>query len=141
LNEKLGLDLVEVYSGPDGKLLENRRVRSRARVERAGREEGSVAIVERSPTRWILDVASPSGGMLVVANAGYPGWEARVEGRGVEIAGGVGRRQEIPVPAGRIRVELAYRPLSFRLGLSLAAVSAAVLALLVVASKRGGQRR
>ena len=37
LNERLGLDLVEVYSGPDGKLLENRRVRPRARVEREGR--------------------------------------------------------------------------------------------------------
>ncbi len=141
LNEKLGLDLVEVYSGPDGKLLENRRVRSRARVEREGREEGSVGILERSPTRWLLDVESPSGGTLVVANAGYPGWEALVEGRGVEIAGGVGRRQEIPVPAGRLRVELAYRPLSLRLGLLLAVVSAAVLGLLAIASRRRYQRR
>jgi hypothetical protein len=141
LNEKLGLDLIEIYTGNDGRLLENRRVKPRARVEREGREEGSVRIVERSPTRWILDVASPSGGTLVVANAGYPGWKARVEGRGVEIAGGVGRRQAIPVPAGRLRVELAYRPLSLWSGLILAAVSAAILALLVVASKRGGQRR
>ena len=141
LNEKLGLDLVEVWSGPDGRLLENRRVRLRARVERNGREEGEVRIVERSPTRWLFDVVSSSGGTLVVANAGYPGWEARVEGRRVEVGGGVGRRQEIPVPAGRLRVELAYRPLSFRLGLLLAAVSGAVLAFLAVAGRRRGQRR
>ncbi len=141
LNEKLGLDLVERYSGPDGRLLENRRARPRARVEREGREEGEVRIVERSPTRWLLDAASPSGGTLVVANAGYPGWEARVEGRRVEVGGGVGRRQEIPVPAGRVRVELAYRPRSFRLGLLLAAVSGALLALVAVAGRRRAQRR
>ena len=141
LNEKLGLDLVERYAGPDGRLLENRRARPRARVEREGREEGSVEVVERSPTRWLLDATSPSGGTLVVANAGYPGWEARVEGRRVEVGGGVGRRQEIPVPAGRVRVELAYRPRSFRLGLLLAAVSGALLALVAVAGRRRAQRR
>ena len=141
LNERLGLDLVEIRSGPDGKLLENRRFRPRARVERNGREEGEVRIVERSPTRWLFDVESGSGGTLVVANAGYPGWEARVEGRRVEVGGGVGRRQEIPVPAGRLRVELAYRPPSLRLGLLLAAVSGAFLAVLAVAGRRRGQRR
>jgi hypothetical protein len=141
LNEKLGLDLVEVYSGPDGKLLENRKVKPRARVEREGREEGEVRIVERSSTRWLFDVRSPSGGTLVVANAGYPGWRARVDGRRVEIGGGIGRRQEIPVPAGRPRVELAYRPLSFRLGLLLAAASGAVLAFLAACDRRRAQRR
>jgi len=129
LNEKLGLDLVEIASGPDGKLLENRRVKPRARVDRNGREEGKVAIVERSPTRWVLDAAAPSGGTLVVANAGFPGWEARVDGRRAAIGGGVGRRQEVEVAPGRHRVELAYRPLSFRLGLLVSLLSAAALAL------------
>ena len=86
-------------------------------------------------------MTSPFGGTLVVANAGYPGWEARVEGRRVEVGGGVGRRQEIPVPAGRLRVELTYRPLTFRLGLLVAAVSAAVLVLLAVVGRRRAQRR
>lgn len=141
LNAKLGLDLVERYSGPDGRLLENLRVRSRARVEREGRDDGRVEIVERTPTRWRFDVAAPSGGTLVVANAGYPGWQAEVDGRRVEIGGGLGRRQEIPVPAGRTRVELLYRPLSFRLGVALACASAAVLALLAVSARRRRQRR
>ena len=138
LNEKLGLDLVEVYAGPDGRLLENLRVRPRARVERDGREEGSVAVLEAHPALWRFDVVSPSGGTLVVANAGYPGWEARVDGTRVAVGGGVGRRQEIEVPAGRVRVELAYRPLSLRLGLLLATLSAAALALL---ARRPLQRR
>ncbi len=129
LNEKLGLDLVELASGPEGRLLENRRVRPRARVERDGRDAGETRVLERTPTRWLLEVTAPSGGTLVLANAGYPGWEARVDGRRVPIGGGLGRRQEVAVAAGRSRVEVAYRPGSFRLGLFLAALSAALLAL------------
>lgn len=132
LNEKLGLDLEEVYSGPDGKLLLNLRVKPRARVEREGREEGAVAVLERTPTRWVLDVTAPEGGTLVVANAGFPGWVARVDGRRRSIGGGVGRRQEVEVGAGRHLVELAYRPLSFRLGLLLSILSAVALALPVL---------
>jgi hypothetical protein len=139
LNEKHGLDLVEVYTGPDGKLLENRRVQPRARVERAGREEGQVEVAERSPTRWLFDVESPSGGTLVVANAGYPGWEARIDGRRAPVGGGIGRRQEIGVPPGQVRVELAYRPLSFRLGLVVAVLSAALVAFSAV-RRRAGRR-
>jgi hypothetical protein len=139
LNEKLGLDLVEVYSGPDGKLLENRRVKPRARIEREGREEGRVEVVERSPTRWLFDVESPSGGTLVVANAGYPGWESRVDGRPVEVGGGTGRRQEISLPPGRTRVALSYRPASFLAGLAVAALSAGLLAVLAARGQR--QRR
>ncbi len=55
LNERLGLDLEEVYSGPDGRLLRNRRVLPRARVEGA---EGTVTVLERLPTRWSLDVSA-----------------------------------------------------------------------------------
>ncbi|MHB8800666.1 MAG: hypothetical protein ACYDBY_19650 [Thermoanaerobaculia bacterium] len=141
MNERLGLDLEEVCSGPDGKLLENRRVRTRARVEREGQEVGTVAILERTATRWAFDVSAPAGGTLVVANAGYPGWVARVDGRHVEVGGGTGRRQEIPLPAGRSRVELRYEPLSFRLGLALAGLSGALLLLPVLRPRRRGQRR
>lgn len=139
MNEKAGLDLEEVYSGPDGKLLLNRRVKPRARVEREGREEGTVAVLERTPTRWAFDVTAPEGGTLVVANAGYPGWVARVDGRRAEIGGGAGRRQEIDVVPGRHLVELTYRPLSFRIGLVVSFLSAVALALPVL--RRRLQRR
>jgi len=127
MNDRLGLDLEEVYSGADGKLLRNRRARPRARVERDGREEGGVVIVERTSTRWVFDVTAPAGGTLVVANAGFPGWRARVDGRRTPVDGGVGRRQEIEVAPGRHRVELAYRPLSFLLGLLVSVTSVLIL--------------
>jgi len=127
MNERLGLDLEEVYSGADGKLLLNRRAKSRARVESNGRDEGAVVIVDRTPTRWLFDVTAPAGGTLVVANAGYPGWRAYVDGRPARVGGGVGRRQEIDIASGRHRVDLAYRPLSFLLGLLVSAVTVLIL--------------
>ena len=139
LNEKLGLDLVELASGPEGKLLENRRVMPRARVEKDGRAAGAALVLERTPTRWAFDVTAPAGGTLVVANAGYPGWEARVDGKRSPVGGGEGRRQEIGVPAGRSTVVLEYRPSSFRLGLALSVLSLGGLAALLVAGR--GQRR
>ena len=60
---------------PDGRLLENRRVRPRARLERNGREEGSVAILERSATRWRFDVTAPSGVYIAV-------WESALKNYG-----------------------------------------------------------
>lgn len=139
LNEKLGLDLVEVGSSPEGKLLENRRVMPRARVEGDGRDGGTVRVLEATPTRWLFEVAAPGGGTLVVANAGYPGWEARVDGKRTRVGGGEGRRQEVAVPAGRSRVELAYRPLSFRAGLLVSFLSLAGAAALL--ARRPRQRR
>ena len=139
LNEKLGLDLVELSSGPEGRLLENRRVLPRARVEKEGRAAGDARVVERTATRWLLDVDAPAGGTLVVANAGYPGWEASVDGRRVPVGGGEGRRQEVAVGPGRSRVELAYRPASFRAGLLVSLLSLVALAALL--SRSRGQRR
>ena len=51
------------------------------------------------------------------------------------------RRQEVAVPAGRLLVSLAYRPLSLRLGLGLAAAAGALLVLPAVAGRRRAQRR
>jgi hypothetical protein len=127
LNERLGLDLEEVYSGPDGRLLRNRRVLSRARVEGAA---GGVTILERFPTRWVLDVSAAAPARLIVANPYYPGWRAAVDGVEAPLAARPGDPIVVPVPAGAHRVVLDYRPGSFRAGLALAAASVLGLAFL-----------
>jgi hypothetical protein len=131
LNARLGLALEEIYSGPDGRLLRNRRVLPRARVEGA---EGSVRLLERLPTRWVLDVSASAAGRLVVANPYFPGWHAVVDGVEAPLAAAPGDPIVLPVPIGSHRVFLEYRPASFRAGLALAAAS--VLALVLVARRR-----
>jgi len=125
LNAEKSLDLEEIDSGPDGKLFRNRRVLPRAYLTGAG----SVSIRTHLPTKWMFDAESPSPGSLLVANPMYPGWKSYVDGRSVDIRSATGDRIQIPLPAGSHRVELVYRPLSFRIGVATGIVSLGLLAL------------
>jgi len=131
LNARKGLDLVEVYSGADGRLLLNRRALARARLVRPGR----VAVVERSPTRWAIDVETSTENELIVANPYFPGWQARLGGGPVELTAVPGDPLRVRVPPGRHRIAVLYRPASFRLGLLLAG-SFLVAALLLLLRSR-----
>ena len=128
LNARLGLDLEEVYSGPDGRLLLNRRARPRVRLEDGA---GSARVLARLPTRWTVAVETAAPATLVVANATFPGWRAFVDGAAAPIVSPEGRPFAVPVPAGRHEVALEYAPASFRIGLGLAAASLLVGAWLV----------
>ena len=128
LNERLGLDLEEVYEGPDGKLLRNRRVLPRVRLEGA---DGSVVVSEHLPSRWTLGVSAAASGRLVIANPYFPGWRAAVDGVAVPLTMEPGDPMVLPVPGGEHRVVLDYRPDSFRAGMALAGVSGLTLLLLL----------
>lgn len=121
LNARLGLDLVEVYSGPDGKILVNRRAKPRVRLEGA---PGNALLVARTATRWTMRTKSGAPSRLVVANPMFPGWRAKVDGAPSSIESKAGELTQISVPAGTHDVVLEYRPTSFRLGLLMAALGA-----------------
>jgi hypothetical protein len=126
LNRRRGLDLEEIYSGPDGRILRNRRVLPRARLN----VPGSLRLVERTPAKWRFEAVPSKAGVLLVANPFFPGWRASVDGRRVNLAAPAGYPIAVALPAGRHEVELAYRPASFRIGLALALASAAAVLLL-----------
>jgi hypothetical protein len=125
LNARLGLDLVEVYSAPDGRILVNRRAKPRVRLEAAS---GGAFLVGRTATRWTMRTESLAPSRLVVANPMFPGWRAKVDGAPSSIESEPGDLTRIPLPAGAHEVVLEYSPSSFRLGLWIAALGA-VLAL------------
>jgi hypothetical protein len=120
LNARLGLDLEEVYAGPDGRILLNRRAKPRVRLEDG---TGSARVLGRLPTRWTVAVEAASPATLVVADATFPGWRASVDGAAAPIRSEEGHPFAVPVPAGRHEVVLEYAPASFRIGLGLAAAS------------------
>jgi hypothetical protein len=124
--ERLGLNLEEIYSGPDGRILLNRRAQPRARLEGAGRVE----IERRLPTSWRLSVDAEAATRLTVANPFFPGWTARIDGVPTALAAQPGSPLEFAVPAGRHRVDLVYRPPSFLVG-CIVALACAVALLLV----------
>lgn len=118
MNAGLGTDLVEVYAGPDGRILENRRAKARVRFESGG---GVARVEERTPTRWRLDVETPTAARLVVANPFFPGWRVRVDGRPVRLDAEAGDPIAFDVAPGRHEVELRYLPASFVAGVGVAA--------------------
>jgi hypothetical protein len=96
---------------------------------------GKAEIERFEPGRVVIGVEAegPSSAFLVVSQPDYPGWSATVGGEPARILRANGLVQGVWVPPGRHRVELEYRPPSFRVGLALS--SLALLAL-VLASIR-----
>jgi hypothetical protein len=132
LNRGFALDLETVYDGPDGRILRNRRVEPRAVLEDGGR----VRIVKRTATRWVFDLEMPTATTLRVANPYFPGWVAEMDGSRVRFDGHVGEPIRVPVPAGLHRVELVYRPISFLVGVVLAAAGWIVVILVCWLGRR-----
>jgi len=129
---ELDLELVEVYRGVDGIVLANPGVLPRVRLD----GPGEVRIVERSPTRWAIVVATHGTTGLTVANPCFPGWEALVDGETLPLRIAPGDPFTLTVPAGEHRVVLRYRPLSLWLGVGLA-----VVGILLLGWSLSGQRR
>jgi hypothetical protein len=89
---------------------------------------GRADIVGFAPERVTVEVDSPGPGLLVVAEAWYPGWRATVNGAPAPCVAANGWMRAVPVPAGRSRIVLSFRSRYLALG---AAVSLGTLALLL----------
>jgi hypothetical protein len=77
-------------------------------------------------------------GWLVVADAWYPGWEARVNGAPAPVLKANGVFRAVPIPSDDVELTMRYRPASFRVGLWVSALS--LLATLAVGIARWGRR-
>jgi len=84
-----------------------------------------------------VDVETDVDAHLVLADTWYAGWSATVDGRPATVLRANLAFRAVPVPAGRHRVEMRYRPASALAGLAISAVTAVVLAL---AALRGMRR-
>lgn len=88
-------------------------------------EAGQVRIVRYDPERVVMATpGAASGGVLVLSDAWFPGWQARVDGRGVPVLRVDHALRGVALPPGAHTVELSYRPRPLVVG---GAVSAATL--------------
>jgi hypothetical protein len=86
-----------------------------------------------------IDADLAAAGWIVVSETHWHGWRATIEGRELPLAFADHAFLGIQAPAGRSRIDLAYRPRSFDWGLRISGVSALVLLFLggvVLASRR-----
>lgn len=79
--------------------------------------------------------------LLVLTRSWDPGWEARVDGEAVPVLRAQLALLAVVVPPGEHRIEIAYRPRSFRIGLGLSAAGLLAVLALALAAPPGGRRR
>jgi hypothetical protein len=86
---------------------------------------GRIVSRDEAPGRVVLEVEAEEQGALLVRDARDPGWRAALDGRPQPLAE-AGRHFQVPIPAGRHRLELSYhaRGLPAAYGLSLLALVA-----------------
>jgi uncharacterized membrane protein YfhO len=77
----------------------------------------------------VIDADAKSAGELLVANPYFPGWRVKLDGAFCSTTLRPGDPITLSIPPGRHRIELLYRPLSWRLGLGIGAASLVLLLL------------
>jgi hypothetical protein len=96
---------------------------------------GSSAAVEAqiasyAPERVEVRTAAAAPGLLVLADAYYPGWHASVDGQETPIYATNVLFRGVPVPAGEHSVVFTFEPNGWRTGLIAAGVAVVVIAVL-----------
>lgn len=93
---------------------------------------GDATFVVDEPEGIIVDLDAPQHGFLVLADQYFPGWQARVNDVPVPIMRANYLFRAVEVPAGKVRVELLYRPVSVRLGAAISLLTALVLGAILL---------
>ncbi len=74
-----------------------------------------------------MEVVADAPGWLLLLDSWYPGWRVEVDGAPARLRRADYDFRAVAVRGGRSTVRFYYAPLSFRLGLALAALAAAAL--------------
>ena len=102
-----------------------------------GAGSGSTAsIVGYGPNEILIDVNTPSTGVLVLSEVYYPGWRAWVDDRPVDVLRADFLFRAMELPAGAHRIRLLYDPDSLKIGVGLFALTLASLIGGIVWTKR-----
>jgi hypothetical protein len=84
------------------------------------------------PEEVAFDISPERPALLVLADAWYPGWRARVDGSPAPVVRVNGHFRGVPVPVGARRVELVFAPATWRAGAAISLAAAAVVTALTV---------
>jgi uncharacterized membrane protein YfhO len=71
-------------------------------------------------------------GWLLMTDTWYPGWEATVDGKPVNIYRADYLLRGIPVDAGQHDIKIYYRPMSFIVGLAITGAGLAIILMFII---------
>jgi len=84
--------------------------------------ESSITLQD-SPNAVTIRAVSEAGGFLVLADTFYPGWQATLDGRPVEILRANFAFRAVALPPGEYTIVFRYVPLSFYVGAAISLVT------------------
>lgn len=100
---------------------------------------GTAEIAAYAPERVAVHV-NGDGGLLLLTDAFYPGWEATLDGAPAPLYAADGLFRGVLIPPGAHEVVFAFRPRSVRLGAGVSLVGLAVLLAGAAQTRRGRPR-
>jgi hypothetical protein len=106
-----------------------------------GLAPGRVLGESRDDSGVRIEAEADGEALLVVNDAWWPGWEARIDNRPVPIARADALVRAIPWPAGRHVLEMRYAPRELTYGLGATVAGCIALVALVLADLRRARRR
>lgn len=92
----------------------------------AGVGRGQVFVESYAPERIIVSTESDRLALLLVREAYYPSWRAKIDGEAAEIVQADIMLRGVFVPPGNHTIELEYRPSSYRIGLVISILCIAI---------------
>ena len=101
----------------------------------------SAQIIAYAPEHVEVHTSSATPGVLVLADALYPGWRASVDGKAAAIYPANVLFRAVPLPAGEHTVVFTFEPSGWRLGLGVAGIGILLMAVLGLLAWRGFRRR
>jgi hypothetical protein len=112
-----------------------------AKVDLPATTVGKAALVEETPRRVEITAKMETAGLVVLADSWHPGWQAAIDEEPSPMLQVNSALRGVIVPPGMHRLVFVYQPASFRRGLILASIAAAVLLLwtlttFVIAARR-----
>ncbi len=102
----------------------------------AQRANEQVQIVDYEPERVVLSVHASAPGYVLLSDAWYPGWTARLDGAAAPIHRADLIFRAVQVDAGVHQIVLEYRPTTFYVGAAVSALAVLVLIGIVLMSRR-----
>ncbi len=84
-----------------------------------------------------LDASPACAGVMVLSDNWYPGWQATLDGRPVEVLRADAAIRAVAIPAGSHRIEMRYRPSSLLWTAALSLVTLAVVLSAALWPQRG----
>lgn len=89
-------------------------------------------IIEHSPNRVTAEAYLREPGLLVLADAYYPGWKAFVDGKETKIYRANYVMRGVHVPKGQHVIQFRYDPLSFKVGALISVISLCLVVGLLI---------